>query len=204
VHRGATAVEQHGEGFRGQGNPQVKDGWTVAARDDREVAIGVAVRERGFGLNFSRAHTTVALARTPDLDGAALAAEGWLSGLTPWELAARWPFVKPDELLLAYEEGNEVEVAWRLVRREVSDSKDWSPVIEAAYARPELAAMFPIFSHGMFRMLRSSRFTSYDTPFIARIGWDFALQYDDEILTTGDADHLVEACLTWLADHPPQ
>ncbi|MFI2352434.1 hypothetical protein ACH492_36680 [Streptomyces sp. NPDC019443] len=27
-----------------------------------------------------------------------------------------------DELLLAYEEGNEVEVAWRLVRREASET----------------------------------------------------------------------------------
>lgn len=136
----------------------------------------------------------------PDLAGAALAAEGWLAGLGPRELAARWPFVAVDELLLAYEEGNEVEVAWRLVRQEASEN--WSEVVEAAYARPELAAMFPIFSHGMFRMLRSSRFTSYDVPFLCRGSEGFVLQYTGPVLAEGDADQMVDAYLRWLADHP--
>ncbi|WP_328671786.1 DUF6193 family natural product biosynthesis protein [Streptomyces sp. NBC_00322] len=172
----------------------------VAVRGDRKVAVGVAVRERGFGLTFTRAGTTYARARTPDLAGAALAAEGWLAGLGPRELAARWPFVAVDELLLAYEEGNEVEVAWRLVRQEASEN--WSEVVEAAYARPELAAMFPIFSHGMFRMLRSSRFTSYDVPFLCRGSEGFVLQYTGPVLAEGDADQMVDAYLRWLADHP--
>lgn len=184
-----------------------QDSWAgpvgaVAARGDRRVTVGVALREREFLLSFTDTGTSWARAATPDPAGAVLAAEGWLSGLTPRELAARWSFVRLDELLLAYEEGNEVEVAWRLIRQDVSE--EWSAVVEAAYARPELAAMFPIFSHGMFRMLRSSRFTRYDTPFVGRICGDFALQYGDEVLAKGDADHLVEAYLAWLTDHPPQ
>ena len=174
----------------------------VAKRGDRTVAVGVAVREREFLLTFTDARTAWARAATPDPAGVTEAAEDWLSGLHPRELGARWPFVEPDELRIAYEEGNEVEVAWRLVRREASE--EWSAAIEAAYARPELAAMFPIFSHGMFRMLRSSRFTRYDTPFIGIIGWDFALQYNGEVLAKGDAGQLVEAYLDWLADHPSQ
>ncbi|WP_215065460.1 DUF6193 family natural product biosynthesis protein [Streptomyces sp. ISL-36] len=105
-----------------------------------------------------------------------------------------------DELLLAYEEGNEVEVAWRLVREGASD--DWSSLVEAAYARPQLASMFPVYSHGMFRMLRSSRFTRYDVPYIARTAAGFALDYEGHVLAEGGADDMVEAYLRWLAANP--
>ncbi|WP_405493067.1 DUF6193 family natural product biosynthesis protein [Streptomyces sp. NBC_00096] len=170
-----------------------------AVEGDRSVVVGLAVRERRFLLTFSGAGQAAARAETPDLVGAARSAQDWLDGVPPRELGARWPFVVVDELRLAYQEGNEVEVAWRLVRREVQE--DWRGVVEAAYARSELASMFPVFSHGVFRMLRSSRFTRYDTPFVRRAGRGFVLQHEGGALAEGGAEQMIEGFLDWLAHH---
>lgn len=52
VHGGATAVEQHGERFRGQGDPQVKDGRQDLVGENesgRAAAPGVAIDGQGVG-----------------------------------------------------------------------------------------------------------------------------------------------------------
>lgn len=172
----------------------------VAVRDDRQVVVGLSVREREFLLTFKDAGTAWARAVTPDIVEVALASESWLTGIGLRELVGRWPFVTADELSLAYQEGNEVEVAWRLVRQEVTGT--WSQLVEEAVARPELVSLFPIYSHGAFRVLRNSRFIGYDAPFVHPDIGGFTLKYKGRTLAEGDARHVVDALVTWFATHP--
>jgi hypothetical protein len=164
------------------------------------VSINIGARERVFILGFSRSGNSLAQGETADLGEAVAAAVAWLGGAALHELRATWSFVEFDELQEAYARGDEVETKWRIVLREAKGG--WRDLMLSAYGRPELRSMFPIYSHGMFRVLHSSHVSKYDTPYIRAHGIGSYVLVDSikgETVAQGDMLAVVEAYAQWAA-----
>jgi Family of unknown function (DUF6193) len=78
-----------------------------------------------------------------DLAEAAGSAATWLSGATPREFAAAWPFADFVAVADAFESGDRIEYAWQTYRMH---PRHHAGFIEAAMREPRLREMFPFTS----------------------------------------------------------
>jgi hypothetical protein len=94
--------------------------------------------------------------KTDDIESVAVAAHGWQNGLSLAEIEASTPFVELTGQLEVPDDSPAHAIAsnWSYLRREAETSgwPEHRALVEAAYARPELRALFAFTSHWSLRL----------------------------------------------------
>jgi hypothetical protein len=109
------------------------------------VTISLGSEERFFSVTMSHEFQW-AEGSTTDLDQVVAVIAGWQGGMGLRELSRRFPFVHPETLALAYEDGRHLEVQWAFVLG-APNLEIAMPVLRAAHANPRLRGLFPGTSH---------------------------------------------------------
>ncbi|MEV4255134.1 DUF6193 family natural product biosynthesis protein [Spirillospora sp. NPDC049652] len=133
----------------------------------RHVSVTAARQERCLLMEFWDQGVMMAKARTGDLPAAAEAVGRWQAGTRVRELKTLCPFVEYGPLAEAYERGDAVEAEWASYRTTAAAHIDHD-LIEAAYARPQLRALFPFHSHRTLNFSRCTGFPyTHDIPVVS-------------------------------------
>ncbi|WP_160161662.1 DUF6193 family natural product biosynthesis protein [Embleya hyalina] len=135
-------------------------------------------------MSFRERGVAMAKGNTTSLEEAATAMVVWQSGADLKDLQAACPFVRYGAMAEAHERGTAVETMWTIYRQTAAGHVDHD-LIEAAYAEPQLRALFPFHSH---RSLNFSRCTG------------FPYTHDVPVITPADGKYRV----TWWKTRSPQ
>ncbi|MFG2662571.1 DUF6193 family natural product biosynthesis protein, partial [Streptomyces sp. NPDC048425] len=163
-----TAVDQAGYGL--DVLPERAPGWwRCGARvdgDSRTTHALLGIAERAFIVSFWERGVMMAKGTTTSLDAVVSAIGAWQSGATLARLKTACPFVDYSPLAEAYERGDAVEAQWTIYRQTTAPHVDHE-LIEAAYAQPQLRALFPFHSHRTLNFSRCTGFPyTHDIPVI--------------------------------------
>ncbi|WP_406481255.1 DUF6193 family natural product biosynthesis protein [Streptomyces platensis] len=163
-----TAVHQAGYGL--DVLPERAPGWwRCGARvdgDSRTTNALLGIAERAFIVNFWERGVMMAKGTTTSLDAVVSAIGAWQSGATLARLRSACPFVDYSPLAEAHERGDAVEAQWTSYRHTTARHIDHE-LIEAAYAQPQLRALFPFHSHRTLNFSRCTGFPyTHDIPVI--------------------------------------
>ncbi|MFJ7158842.1 DUF6193 family natural product biosynthesis protein [Streptomyces sp. NPDC101118] len=90
---------------------------------------------------------------TASLESAVRIAEAWRAGIPLADMTAQWGFLTVSPEALAHDQGKAVEYEWARVRA-LSPGLIDLDLVEAAYATPELRALFPMVAHGSLQFRR--------------------------------------------------
>ncbi|MEV5831578.1 DUF6193 family natural product biosynthesis protein [Spirillospora sp. NPDC052242] len=163
-----TALDHAGHELTAQltGAPGWWDCATRVGDGHRHVSVTAASQERCLLMEFWGRGVMMAKARTGDLAAAAEATGLWQAGTRLDELKTACPFVQYSPLAEAHERGEAVEAQWAIYRTTSARHVDHD-LIEAAYARPRLRALFPFHSHRTLNFSRCTGFPyTHDIPVI--------------------------------------
>ncbi|MFE6554098.1 DUF6193 family natural product biosynthesis protein [Streptomyces sp. NPDC057746] len=134
-------------------------------------------------MSFWERGVTMDKGNTTSVHEAAAAGGIWQSGANVKDLRSACPFVQYGPLAEAHERGTAVETMWTIYRQTTVAHINHD-LIEAAYAEPQLRALFPFPSH---RSLNFSRCTG------------FPYTHDVPVITPVDGKYRV----TWWKNRPP-
>jgi len=98
--------------------------------------------DRRFVMSFRERGVTMARGTTTSLNEAATATGVWQPGAVLENLRSACPFVHYGPLSEAHERGTAVETMWSIYRQTTASHVDHD-LVEAAYAQPQLRALFP-------------------------------------------------------------
>lgn len=143
------------------GSPGWWDCATCVDSGNRYTSVVLGSQERWFLMEFWERGVMMANGKTTELAAAAGATGLWQTGSRLPELQAAWPFVHYGKLAEAYEHGNPIETKWEIYRRTRASHIDHD-LIEAAYAQPQLRALFPFTSHASLHLSHCTRFPFTD------------------------------------------
>lgn len=117
----------------------------VLRRGDRGAEVFWHREESVFRVRYSWPRMFMNRVRRTDLAEAAGSAATWLSGATPREFAAAWPFADFVDVADAFEGGDRIEYRWQVFRAHPGHH---GALIPAAMNEPRLRCMFPFTSMG--------------------------------------------------------
>ncbi|MEW1638143.1 DUF6193 family natural product biosynthesis protein [Streptomyces sp. NPDC093801] len=185
-----TAVHQAGHGL--DVLPERAPGWwRCGARvdgDSRTTNVLLGTAERAFIVNFRERGVMMARGTTTSLDAVVSAIGAWQSGTTLARLKSACPFVGHGPLAEAHERGDAVEAQWTRYRHTAARHVDHE-LIEAAYARPRLRALFPFHSHLTLNFSRCTGFPyTHDIPVITPANGSYRVTWWHTRSPDGPAD----------------
>ncbi|QDU64014.1 hypothetical protein Pan216_48970 [Planctomycetes bacterium Pan216] len=110
--------------------------YAYVERHERSSQVYIGAERRMFLFDFWQRGVTLANGATPELKKFAKSLHCWIVELvTTRELAAEFPFVKPEDSAEAFESSSEVDYTWNWY-------EDWIP-----RAHPELISFFEVAKH---------------------------------------------------------
>ncbi|MFC0540506.1 DUF6193 family natural product biosynthesis protein [Kutzneria chonburiensis] len=115
----------------------------VLRRGDRAAEVFWHREKSVFRVRYSWPRMFMNRVHWTDLAEAAGSAATWLSGATPREFAAAWPFADFVAVADAFESGDRIEYRWQVYRAHLRDHREF---IEVALTEPRLRCMFPFTS----------------------------------------------------------
>lgn len=172
--------------------PERAPGWRrTGARAEgraRTTDVHLGVQERCFVMSFRERGVTMAKGDTTRLDEAATAIGVWQAGADLKDLRSACPFVHYGPLAEAHERGTAVETMWTIYRQTTATHVDHD-LIEAAYAEPQLRALFPFHSHRSLNFSRCTGFPyTHDVPVITPVDGKYRVTWWKTRSPHGPAD----------------
>lgn len=153
--------------------PERAPGWvrTGARVDDdlRTTSILLGINERSFIVNNWERGVLMAKGTSTSLEAIVAAVAAWQTGASLRKLQDACPFIEYGPLAEAHERGDALEAKWTIYRRTSASHVDHE-LIEAAYAQPQLRALFPFHSHTSLNFSRCTGFPhTHDVPVITPV-----------------------------------
>jgi hypothetical protein len=164
------AAQEHGIGLTNLTGPRELASSPHAAVevDDGYMSVNVGVRERAFIVEGWRRGVRLCWGVTPNPSEVVSALLAWRDGANLADTRTASQFLTFDELSQAHERGPEHAVArkWQILL-DRSELVHTQPLIEAAFAVPELRELFPFTSHWELHLSRCTGFPyTSDVPFM--------------------------------------
>lgn len=182
----------HQAGYRLDVLPERAPGWkrtgARANSSERTTNALLGIQERCFVLSFWERGVAMAKGNTTSLDEAATALGVWQSGADLKGLRSACPLVDYGPLAEAHERGTAVETMWAIYQQTAATHVDHD-LIEAAYAEPQLRALFPFHSHRSLNFSRCTGFPyTHDVPVITPIAGKYRVAWWKTRSPHGPAD----------------
>ncbi len=182
----------HQAGYRFDVLSERAPGWKRSeARTDsnsRTTSAHLGIQDRCFVMSFWERGVTLAKGTTTSLNEAATATGVWQSGATLENLQSACPFVSYGPLAEAHERGTAVETMWTIYRQTTASHVDHD-LIEAAYAQPQLRALFPFHSHRSLNFSRCTGFPyTHDVPVVTPVDGKYRVTWWKTRSPHGPAD----------------
>ncbi len=203
----------HQAGYHLDVLPERAAGWKRSGArmdsDSRTTTAHLGIQERCFVMSFWERGVDMAAGTTTSLTEAATAVGVWQSGANLEDLRSACPFVHYGPLSEAHERGTAVENMWATYRQTAASHVDHD-LIEAAYAQPQLRALYPFHSHRSLNFSRCTGFPyTHDVPVVTptdgtyRVTW-WKTRSPQGPADIGEVDNPRDAVALVIAHLPPE
>ncbi|MFC0434784.1 DUF6193 family natural product biosynthesis protein [Kutzneria buriramensis] len=169
---------------------------------DRSATCYPDRRALGYAVEFRWRDERIAYGWAPDPAGATGAAEDWVGGVSPRELARTWPFADFVAAGEAFERGDLLEYEWLQARAHARYGV--RELVEAAMREPRLRRWYPVVGINALRFWADWHVVRKG-PIVTSVGdgrYKIHGEHGDE-LGQGDVDHVLRVCLAEVSPEEP-